>query len=160
MYQGRSWTGLCCCCSVIKSCLTLFKLMDYIAHKAPLSSTISQSLLKFTFIESMMLSNHLILSCSFLQLPSIFPGITVFLNESALCIRWPKHWSFRISPTNEYLGLISFRIDWFGFLTVFKQFTKVFSSTTFRKLQFCGALLSLWARPSLPHSHSLIYPTA
>ena len=71
-------------------------------------------------IESVMLSNHLIICCPLLLLPSIFPSIKVFSNESALCIRWPKYWSFSfsISPSNEYSGLISFRIDWFDLLDV------------------------------------------
>ena len=70
-------------------------------------------LLKFTSTESVMLPNHLILCCPLLLLPSVFPNIRVFFNESAFCIRWPKYWSFSISPSNEYSGLISFRIDWF-----------------------------------------------
>ena len=68
-------------------------------------------------IESVVLSNHLILYRLLLLLPSIFPSIRVFSNESALSIRWPKYWSFSISPSNEYSGLISFRIDWFNLLT-------------------------------------------
>ena len=83
------------------------------AHQASLSSTISQSLFKFTSIESVLLSNHLILYCPLLLLPSAFPSIKVSFNESAVCIRWPKYWSFTISPTYEYSWLISFRIDWF-----------------------------------------------
>ena len=75
--------------------------------------TISQSLLKLTSIESVMPSNHLILCCPLFLLPSVFPSIRVFSNESALRIRWPKYWSFSISPSNEYSELISFRIDWF-----------------------------------------------
>ena len=80
------------------------------ARQASLSSTISQSLLKFMSIESVMPSNHLILCCPLLLLPSIFPSIGVFSNESALHIRWPKYWnfSFSTSPSNEYSGLISF----------------------------------------------------
>ena len=87
-------------------------------HQASLSFTISQSLLKLMSIESVMPSNHLILCRAFLLLPSIFPSIRVFSSESALCIRWPKYWSFRfsISPSNEYLGLISFRMDWLDLL--------------------------------------------
>ena len=88
------------------------------AHQAPLSSPISQSLIKIMSIESVMLSNHLILCHPLLLLPSIFPSIRVFLNKSALCSRWPKYWSFSYSPSNEYSGLISFRIDWFGLLAV------------------------------------------
>ena len=89
-------------------------------HQASLSLTISQSLLKLMSIESVMLSNHLILCPPLLLLPSIFPSIRVFSNESVLCIRWPKYWSlsFSISPSNEYPGLISFRIDWFDLLEV------------------------------------------
>ena len=90
------------------------------AHQAFLSFTISQSLLKLMSIESVILSNHLILCCPLLLLPSIFPTIRVFSNESAPCIRWPRYWSFsfNISPSNEYSGLISFRIDWFDLLAV------------------------------------------
>ena len=85
------------------------------AHQAPLSSTISWSFLKLMSIELVMPSNHLILCCPLLLLPSILPSITVFSNESVLRIRWAKDWSFSfsISPSNEYSGLISFRIDWF-----------------------------------------------
>ena len=93
-------------------------------HHPSLSSTISWSLLKFMFIESVMLTNHLILCHPFLLLPSIFSSIRVFFNELTLCIRWPKYWSF--SPSNEYSGLISFRIDWFDLLAIL---SRVFSST-------------------------------
>ena len=88
------------------------------ARQTSLSSTISQSLHRFMSIESVMLSNYLILCCLLLLLPSIFPSIRVFSNESALCIRWPKNWSFLISPSSEYSVLISFRIDWFDLLAV------------------------------------------
>ena len=86
--------------------------------QASLSITESQSLLKLTSIESVMPSNHLILCRPLLLLPSIFPSIRVFSNESALCIRWPKYWSFNfnISPSNEHSGLISFRMDWLDLL--------------------------------------------
>ena len=89
------------------------------ARQASLSFTISQNLLKLMSIESVMPSSHLIL-CHPLLLPSIFPSIGVFSNESALRIRWQKYWSFsfNISPSKECSGLISFRIDWFGFLAV------------------------------------------
>ena len=83
-----------------------------IARQASLSFTISPSLLKLMSIESMMPSNHLILWCPLLLLPSIFPSIKVFSNESALCIRRPKYWSFSISPSNEYAGLISLDTGW------------------------------------------------
>ena len=90
------------------------------AHQASLFKTNSQSLLKFMSIESVMPSSHLILCRPLLLLPSIFPSIRVFSNESVLHIRWPKYWSFSfsISPSNEYLGLISFRIDWLDLLAV------------------------------------------
>ena len=82
--------------------------------------TNSQSLLKLTSIKSVMPSNHLILRCPLLLLPSIFPSIRVFSNESVLCIRWPKYWSFSfsISPSNEYSRQISFRMDWLALLAV------------------------------------------
>ena len=88
------------------------------AHQAFLFFTISVSLLKLMHIESVMPSNHLILCRPLLLLPSVFPSIRVFSNESAVCIRWPKYWSFSfsVSPSNEYSGLISFRIDWFELL--------------------------------------------
>ena len=98
------------------------------AGQAPLSSTISQSLLKFMSIELQRLSNHLILFCPLLLLPSIFPSIKVFSSESALHIRWPKYWSFCISLSSEYSGLISFRIDWYDLLAV-QGLLRVFSST-------------------------------
>ena len=79
--------------------------------QASLSITNSWSLLKLMSIESVMPPNHLILCCHLLLLPSILPSIRVFPNESVLCIRWPKYWSFSINPSNEYSGLISFRID-------------------------------------------------
>ena len=90
------------------------------ACQAPLSFTISQSLLKLMSIQSVMPYNHLIPGCPLLLLPSIFPNIRVFSSESVLFSRWPKYWSFRvsISPSNEYSGLISFRMDWFDFLAV------------------------------------------
>ena len=90
------------------------------ARQASLSITISQSSLKLTSIESVMPSNHLILCHPLLLLPSIFPSIRVFSNESVLYIRWPKDWSFSssISPSNEYLGLICFRMDWLDLLAV------------------------------------------
>ena len=93
----------------------LFATQEIAACQASLSFTISWNLLKFMFIESMMPSNHLIHCHPLLLRLSVFPSIRVFSNESALCTRWPKSWSFNfsISPSNEYSGLISFRIDWF-----------------------------------------------
>ena len=97
----------------------LFAIPWTAAHQASLSITNPQSLLKLMSIESVMPSNHFIL-CRPLLLPSIFPSIRVFSNESALCIRWPKYWnfSFNISPSNEHPGLISFRMDWLSLLAV------------------------------------------
>ena len=91
-----------------------------VARHASLSITKSRSLLKLMSIDSVMPSSHLILCHPLLLLPSIFPSIRVFSNESTLCIRWPKYWSFSfsISPSNEYPGLISFRIDWLDLLAV------------------------------------------
>ena len=88
------------------------------ACQASLSFTISWSLLKLMFIESVMLSNHLVLCHPLLLMPSIFPSIRVFSNELSFRIRWSKYWSFSISISNEYSGLISFRIDWFDLLAV------------------------------------------
>ena len=98
----------------------LFEIPWTAAHQAHLSFTISQNVLKFTSIESVMPSNHLILCCPLLLLPSIFPRNRVFSNESAPQVRWPKYWSFsfNIRSSNEYSGLISFRIDWFDLLAV------------------------------------------
>ena len=107
----------CCCCSVNKSCLTFFSPMYCSIPGFPVLQ-ISLSLLKFIFVVSVMLYNHLILCFPLLLLPSISPSIRVFSSESALCIRWPKYCSFGISPSNEYSGLISFRIDWFDLLAI------------------------------------------
>ena len=100
------------------SCVQLSAAPWTAAHQASLSLSVSQSLPKFMSIQSVMPSNHLILCCPLLPLPSIFPSIRVFSKELALCIRWPKYWRFSISPSNEYSGLISFRIDWFDLLVV------------------------------------------
>ena len=107
------------CCSVIQSCLTFCDPMNC-ATQASMSFSISQSLLKLVSIESMMSSNHLTLCCPLLLLPSIFSSIRVFYSELAICIRWSKYWSFSfsISPSNEYSGLIFFRIHWFALFAV------------------------------------------
>ena len=101
-------------------CVQLFVIPWIAVLQASLSFTISQSLLKLMSIESVMPSNHLVLCHPLLLLPSIFPSIRVLSNESIPCIRWPKYWSFSfsISSSNEYSGLISFRIDWFDLLVV------------------------------------------
>ena len=102
------------------NCVRLFVTPWTAACQASLSITNSRSLLKLMSIELVMPSNHLILCHPLLLLPSIFPSIRVFSNESVLCIKWPKYWSFSfsISPSNEYSGLISFRIDWLDLLAV------------------------------------------
>ena len=106
----------------------LFATSWTVAHQASLSITNSQSLLKLMSIESVMPSSHLILYCPLLLLPSMFPRIRVFSNESALCIRWPKYWSlsFNISPSNEHPGLISFRMDWLDLLAQKNCTKKIF----------------------------------
>ena len=100
------------------SCAQLFVTPWTVACQASLSVTNSPSLLILVSIESVMPSNHLILCHSLLLPPSIFPSSRVFSNESVLLIRWPKYYSFSISPSNEYLGLLSFRIDWLHLLAV------------------------------------------
>ena len=108
--------------SVAQSCLTLCDSMDCSVPGLPghWSITSARSLPSLTSIESVMPSNHLILCRPLLLLPSIFPSIRAFSNESALCIRWPKYWSFsfNISPSNEHPGLTSFRMDWLDLLAL------------------------------------------
>jgi len=127
-----------------------------VAHQVPLSSTVSWSLLKSMSIELMMLSNHLILCCPLLHLPSVFPSINVFPNELAIRIRWPKCWnfSFSISPSSEYSGLIFFRIDWFDLFAAQGTF-RVFSSTTIQKHQLFSNQPSLWVLFQLSSVQSL-----
>ena len=112
-----------CCCSITQSCPLLVTPWTA-ACKASLSFTTSQSLLKLMSIESVMPSHHLIL-CHPLLLSSIFPSTRVFSNESALPIRWPKYWSFSISPSNQYSGMISFRMDWLDLFAVQGTFKRL-----------------------------------
>ena len=106
-------------CSVqLFSCVQLFATPWTSGSQASLFITNSWSLLRLMTVDSVMPSNHLILCCPLLRPPSIFPSIRVFSNESVLCIRWSKYWSFSISPSNEYSGLISFRIDWLDLFAV------------------------------------------
>ena len=109
----------CCCCSVTQLCLTLYDLMVCSTPGFPVLYHL-QSLLKLMSIESVMPSNHLILCRPVILLPSIFPSIRVFSNESVLHVRWPEYWSFSfgISSSNEYSGLISFRMNWLDLLAV------------------------------------------
>ena len=128
--------------SVAQSCPTLCNPMNLSTPGLPVHHQLLE-LLKFMSIESVMPSNHLILCCPLLLLPSIFPSIRIFSNESALCIRWPKYWnfSFSINPSNEHSGLISFKMDWLDLLAV-QGTLRVFSNTTVQKHQFFGTQLS------------------
>ena len=133
------------CCFQSLSHVQLFVTPWTATSQTLLTFTISWSLLKLMSIESMMPSNHLIL-CHPLLLSSIFPSIKIFSNESALCIRWPKYWSFsfRISSSKEYSELISFRIDWFDLLAV-QGTLKYLLQHTVQQHQFFGAQPSLWS---------------
>ena len=123
------------------------------ARWASLSFSICQSLFKLTAIQSLMPSNHLILCRPLLLLPSVFPSIRVFSNESALHIRWPKYWSFSfsLSLSNEYSRLISFRIDWFHFLAVQGTLKSLFPTSQFKS--FNPLALSLLYGPTLTSIH-------
>ena len=138
------WTGFSSFQSLSR--VRLFATPWTAAHQASLSITNSQSLLKLMSIELVTWYNHLILCHPLPFLPSIFPSIRVFSNESALCMKWPKYWSFSfsISPSKEIPGLISFRMDrWISLQS--KGLSRVFSNTTVQKHQFFGAQLSLWS---------------
>ena len=143
-FYVHSWLLFFYCVQFL-SCFWLFATPWTVAIRGLLSPTISQSLLKFRSIELVMLSNHLILCCPLILLPSVFPSIRVFSNESALQIRWPKYWSFSFSfcPPNE--------CSWFPLgLTCLislqsKGFSTVFCSTTIRKHQFFGVQPFLWS---------------
>ena len=123
-----------------------------VARQASLSITNSRSSPKLMSIESVMPSNHLILHCPLILLLSIFPSIRVFSNESALHIRWPKYWrfSFSISPSNEYSGLISFGMDWLDLLAVQRTLNSLLQYHS-SKHQFFGTQPSLW---SISHIHT------
>ena len=128
---------------VIQSCLKLCNSWTA-AHQTSLAITKSQSLLKLMSIKSVMPSNHLILCHPLFNLLSIFPSIGVFFSESVLGIRWPKYWNFRFSihPSNDYLGLISFRMDWLDLLAVQVTLKSLLQQDN-SKHQFFGAHLSL-----------------
>ena len=125
------------------NCVWLFATPWTSARQISLSLVISRSLPQFMSIALLMPSSHLILWCPLLLLPSIFSSIRDFPNESSFCIRWPKYWSFsfNISPTNEYSGLLSLKTDWFDLLAV----QGTFSSLLVQRHQFFGILLSLWS---------------
>ena len=126
-------------------CVRLFETPWGADDQASLSKTNSWSPPKLMSIESVMPSNHLILYRPLLLLPSVFPSIRVFSNESAFYIKWSKYWSFsfRISPSSEHPGLISFRMDFCWISLQSKGLSRVFSNTTVQKHQFFGAQLSL-----------------
>ena len=123
------------------------------AHHASLSITNSQSLLILMSIEPVMPSNHLILFHLLLLLPSIFPRIRIFSNESALCIRWPKYWSFsfNISPSNEYSGLIYFRMDWLDLLAVQETLKSLLKTPQFKRIN--SSVPSFHYNPTLTSIH-------
>ena len=116
------------------------------AHQASLSFTVSQSLLKLMSIESVMPSNHLILCCPLFLLPSVFPSFKIFSSESALHIKCPKYWSFSISSSNEYSGLISFRIDWFHLLAVQGTLKRLLQHYSSKALVFKYTLICLFCK--------------
>ena len=138
--------------SVAQLCLTLCDSMDCSTPGSP-SITNSHSLLKLMSIESVMPTNHLILYHPLLLWPSIFPSFRVFSNESALCIRWPKYWSFSfsISPSNEYSGLISFRMDWLDVLAVQGTLKSLLQHTQFKSIN--SLTLSFLYSPTLTSIH-------
>ena len=145
------------------SCVQLFVASWTAARQASLSFSISWSLLELMTIKSVMPSNHLILCCSLLLLPSVFPSIRVFSNELALRIRWPKCWSFSfsISPSSEYSGLISFQIDWFDLAVqgTLKSLFQPHSSkasllqhSAFFMVQLFTSIHDYWKNHSLDHT--------
>ena len=123
------------------------------ARQASLSITSSRSLLKLMSIKSVMPSNYLIPCCPLLLSPSIFPSIMVFSNESVLHIRWPKYWSFSfsINPSNEYSGLISFRMDWLDLLSVQKDSPESSLTPLFKSIN--SSMLSVLYSPTLTSIH-------
>ena len=143
-----------------QSSVPLFATPWTAACQRSLPCTISWSLLKITSFATVMLSNHLILCHSLLLLPSIFPSIRVFSNESALCIMWPKYWSFSfsISSSNEYSGLISFWLT--ALILQFKELSRVFSRTTIWKHQFFGAQSSLWSNSHIRRFGDISLPSS
>ena len=149
--------GKCGC--VISSVQSLRRVRLFVtpwpaAHQASLSITNSRSLLKFMSIESVMPSNHLVL-CHPLLLPSIFPSIRAFSNESTLHMRWPKYWSFSfsITPSNEYSGLISFRMDWLDLLAVQGILKTQESSPTPQFKSINSSMLGFLHSPTLTSIH-------
>ena len=143
----------CSCCSVAQSCLTLCHLMDCSTPGLPVHHQLPE-LAQDMSIKSVMPSDHLVLCCPLLLLPSIFSSIRVFSNESALRVRWPKYWSFSysISPSNEYSGRISFRIDWLCLFAVQGTLESLLQHHS-SKASIFGTQLSLWSNS---HIHTLL----
>ena len=134
------------CCYSVAKCI---QLSATLWSQAPLSCTISQSLLKFISIKLVMLSNHLILCFSLLLLPSILPSIRVFSNELAFCIRWPKYWSFSVTPSNEYSGILE---DWLvGSLCSLRDSQESSLASQFESIS--SSVLSLPYGPNLTFMH-------
>ena len=138
-----------CCSPVMSNSATSWSA----ACQASLSFTISQNLLKLMSIKSVMPSYHLVLGCPLRLLPSIFPSIRVFSNQSVSCIRWPKYWSFSssVSPSIEYSGLISFRMDWLHLLAVQGTLKSLLPTPQFKSIS--SSALSLLYDPTLTSIH-------
>ena len=136
--------------SVSQSCLTFCNPMNCSTPDFPVHHQLPEFIQTHVH-QSVMPSNHLIVCCPLLLLPSILPSIRIFSNESVVHISWPKYWSFslNISPSNEYSGLISFWTDWFDLL-VCKGLSRVFSNTTVQKHQFFGTQLSFQSNSNIP----------
>ena len=152
----HTYTDLLLSSVQLLSYVRLFATPWIVAHQASLAITNSQSLLKLMSIKSVMPSNHLILWSPFLFLPSIFPSIRVFSNESALHVRWPKYWSitFSTSPSNEYSGLISFRTDWFYLFVVQGTLKSLFQHHS-SKATILQCSVLFMAQLSYPHVSSV-----
>ena len=133
----RAWVGIRCCCSAAQSCPTFCDPMDFSTPGFPIHHQLLGLTQTHVHWVSDAISNHLII-CHPLLLLSVFPSIRFFSNESVLCIRWPKYWSFSFSirPSSECSGLISFGIDWCDLLVWSKGLSRVFSNTTARRHQF------------------------
>ena len=142
------------CCFQSLSPVQLFETPWTAACQASPSFTVSRSLFKLMSIELLIPSNHLILCCPLLLLPSVFPSLRVFSNELALHIRWPKYWSFSfsVSPSSECSGLISFRIDWFDFLAVQGTLKSLLQHPS-SKASISDAQTSLWSNFTPVYDH-------
>ena len=148
LVYSTTWDNQCSSVQLL-SHVQLFATPWTAACQASLSITYSWSLIKLISIESVIPSNHLILCCPLLLLPLIFPSINIFSNESALRIRWPKYWSFsfNISPSNEYSGLISFRMHWFDLLAVLGTLKRLLQHHSSKSIN--SSALSLLHSPTL-----------